>query len=43
MKLHFSKKESIYSIFKTIKKIPAYKAVTLSFDADHPLFEHAWW
>lgn len=40
MKLHFWKKDSIYTVFKTLKKVPSYKAVILSFEANHPLFEH---
>ncbi len=43
MKLHFSKKQSIYNVFKTIKKIPTYKSVLISFVPDHPIYEHTWW
>lgn len=44
MKLSFSQKDSIYKIFKTIKKIPSYKKVYITIDEKHSLFEHKrWW
>ena len=40
MKLHFTKHDSLYKIFKTVKKIPSYKTVTLFIDPQHIFFEN---
>lgn len=42
MKLHFDKKDSIYKIFKTINKIPSYRAVSISIDGENPFFRNQW-
>ncbi len=40
MKLQFDKKDSIYKIFKTINKIPSYRAVTIFIDGQNPFFRN---
>ena len=40
MKLHFTKQDSLYTIFKTVKKVPAYKSVSLFIDPHHIFFEN---
>jgi hypothetical protein len=42
MKLHFDKKDSIYKIFKTINKIPSYRAVSIFIDGQNPFFRNQW-
>lgn len=43
MKLQFDKKDSIYKIFKTINKIPSYRAVTIFIDGQNPFFRNQRW
>jgi hypothetical protein len=43
MKLQFSKQDSIYTIFKTLKKVPAYKAVSIFIHPEHAIFDHQRW
>ncbi len=40
MKLQFDKKDSIYKIFKTINKIPSYRAVIIFIDGQNPFFRN---
>lgn len=43
MHIVFKAKDSLYKIFKIIKKIPPYKKAVISIDKNHELFEHKWW
>lgn len=43
MHISFSKDDSLYKIFKTLKKIPSYRKVAISINQDHELFNHKRW
>ncbi|USN55316.1 MAG: hypothetical protein H6765_01605 [Candidatus Peribacteria bacterium] len=43
MRLHFDKDDSIYKIFKTIRKIPSYRTVKIFIDAEHDFFATKRW
>jgi len=40
MHLQFSKDDSLYKIFKILKKVPPYKRVTISLEKWHEIFQH---
>lgn len=40
MHISFSKQDSLYKIFKILKKVPPYKQVTISIEKNHELFQH---
>lgn len=40
MQLQFSQEDSLYKIFKTLKRVPPYKRVTISLEKWHEIFEH---
>jgi len=40
MHISFSQKDSLYKIFKILKKVPPYKEVTISIEKNHELFKH---
>ena len=42
MHISFSKKDSLYKIFKILKKVPPYRQVTISIEKEHELFQHKW-
>lgn len=43
MKLFFSAENSLYTIFKTLEKIPKWKTVEISISSDHALFDNERW
>ena len=42
MKIIFKTNDSLYHIFKTVKKIPSWKKVSLFVEPQHTFFEHEW-
>lgn len=43
MNIQFKKSDSLYKIFKILKKVPPYKKAIITIDQKHELFEHKWW
>lgn len=43
MKLYFLKDQSLYTIFRTLEKVPTGKIVYIFIDPEHSLFEHERW